>query len=155
MARLVNKLAARLVAFLSVILIGMTIASPALAQSRLPKSANPKSATPAPLATPAITPKTSVQPYLDQVVKNISEFQLSNGMKFIVLERHNAPVISFRTYVDVGGADEDPGKTGISHFLEHLAFKGTTRIGTQDFAKEKVLLDRQDKLWESLKAAQK
>ena len=155
MARLVNKLATRLVAFLSVILIGMTIASPALAQSRLPKSANPKSATPAPLATPAITPKTSVQPYLDQVVKNISEFQLSNGMKFIVLERHNAPVISFRTYVDVGGADEDPGKTGISHFLEHLAFKGTTRIGTQDFAKEKVLLDRQDKLWETLKAAQK
>ena len=155
MARLVNKLATRLVAFLSVILIGITIASPALAQSRTPNGANPKSATPAPLATPAITPKTSVQPYLDQVVKNISEFQLSNGMKFIVLERHNAPVISFRTYVDVGGADEDPGKTGISHFLEHLAFKGTTRIGTQDFAKEKVLLDRQDKLWETLKAAQK
>jgi predicted Zn-dependent peptidase len=155
MARLVNKLATRLVAFLSVILIGITIASPALAQSRTPNGANPKRATPAPLATPAITPKTSVQPYLDRVVKNISEFQLSNGMKFIVLERHNAPVISFRTYVDVGGADEDPGKTGISHFLEHLAFKGTTRIGTQDFAKEKVLLDRQDKLWETLKAAQK
>ncbi len=155
MARLVNKLATRLVAFLSVILIGITIASPALAQSRTPNGANPKSAPPAPLATPAITPKTSVQPYLDQVVKNISEFQLSNGMKFIVLERHNAPVISFRTYVDVGGADEDPGKTGISHFLEHLAFKGTTRIGTQDFAKEKGLLDRQDKLWETLKAAQK
>ncbi|MCX5963677.1 MAG: pitrilysin family protein [Cyanobacteria bacterium] len=155
MARLVNKLATRLVAFLSVILIGITIASPALAQSRTQNGANPKSATPAPLATPAITPKTSVQPYLDQVVKNISEFQLSNGMKFIVLERHNAPVISFRTYVDVGGADENPGKTGISHFLEHLAFKGTTRIGTQDFAKEKVLLDRQDKLWETLKAAQK
>ena len=88
MARLVNKLATRLVAFLSVILIGMTIAQPALAQSSSPN--------------PAITTKTSVQPYLDRVVKNISEFQLSNGMKFIVLERHNAPVISFRTYVDVG-----------------------------------------------------
>ena len=150
MARFVNKLATRLVAFLSAILIGMTIASPALAQS-----ANPKRLTPSPLTTPAITPKTSVQPYLDRVVKNISEFQLSNGMKFIVLERHNAPVISFRTYVDVGGADEDPGKTGISHFLEHLAFKGTTRIGTQDYAKEKILLDRQDKLWETLKAAKK
>ncbi len=156
MARLMNKLAAqltRLVVFLSAILIGMTIASPALAQSANPSGANPKST--APLTTPAITPKTSVQPYLDRVVKNISEFQLSNGMKFIVLERHNAPVISFRTYVDVGGADEDPGKTGISHFLEHLAFKGTTRIGTQDFAKEKILLDRQDKLWNTLKAAEK
>ncbi len=155
MARLVNKLATRLVVFFSVILIGITIASPALAQSRNSNGADPKRATPAPLTTPAITARTSVQPYLDRVVKNISEFQLSNGMKFIVLERHNAPVISFRTYVDVGGADEDPGKTGISHFLEHLAFKGTTRIGTQDFAKEKVLLDRQDKLWETLKAAQK
>ncbi len=133
----------RLVLILGILILGTT--APALAQSKSP--------------TPQVSPslassKTSVQPYLDRVVKNISEFQLANGLKFIVLERHNAPVVSFHTYVDVGGADEPKGKTGISHFLEHLAFKGTTRIGTQDYAKEKVLLDRQDQLWDKLKAAQ-
>lgn len=42
-----------------------------------------------------------------------------------------SPTVSFVTYVDVGGADEEDGKTGIAHFLEHLAFKGTTTIGTK------------------------
>ena len=102
---------------------------------------------------PVVTAPASIQPYLDRVIQNVTEFQLDNGMKFIVLERHNAPVVSFLTYADVGGADELVGKTGISHFLEHLAFKGTTRIGTTDFAKEKPLLDRQDQLFEQLKTS--
>ncbi len=58
-------------------------------------------------------------------------------MKFIVLERHEAPVVSFMTYADVGGVDEPEGKTGVAHFLEHLAFKGTQRIGTKDYEQEK------------------
>lgn len=150
MVRFVNRLATSVTAWILVLILGsLGIATPALAQSKTPAPN-----TSLPIAKTAKTTKTSVQPYLDRVVKNISEFQLSNGLKFIVLERHNAPVISFHTYVDVGGADEPTGKTGISHFLEHLAFKGTTRIGTQDYAKEKMLLDRQDQLWEKLKAAQ-
>ncbi len=103
---------------------------------------------------PSVTPPSSIAPYLDRVIRNVTEFQLDNGMKFVVLERHNAPVVSFLTYVDVGGADEDSGKTGISHFLEHLAFKGTTTIGTTDFAKEKPLLDLQDQLFTKLQQAQ-
>jgi predicted Zn-dependent peptidase len=67
-------------------------------------------------------------------------------MKFIVLERHQAPVVSFLTYADVGGTDESDGKTGVAHFLEHLAFKGTQRIGTWDYNAEKPLLDRLDDL---------
>ncbi|NJL10834.1 MAG: insulinase family protein, partial [Calothrix sp. SM1_7_51] len=39
--------------------------------------------------------QSSIQPYLEQVVKNLTEFRLDNGMKFIVLERHDAPVVSF------------------------------------------------------------
>lgn len=101
--------------------------------------------------TPAQT--SSVQPYLDQVVKNITEFKLANGMKFIVLERRKAPVVSFLTYADVGGADEPDGQTGVAHFLEHLAFKGTTQIGTVDYTAEKPLLNRLDQLSEQLKAA--
>ncbi|WP_373693598.1 M16 family metallopeptidase [Limnofasciculus baicalensis] len=98
---------------------------------------------------------TSIQPYLDRVIQQITEFRLDNGLKFIVLERHEAPVVSFVTYTDVGGADEPDGKTGVAHFLEHLAFKGTTIIGTKDYKAEKPLLDRLDQLSTQIKAAKK
>jgi predicted Zn-dependent peptidase len=96
---------------------------------------------------------TAIQPYLDRVQQQVTEFQLDNGMKFLVLERHQAPVVSFLTYADVGGADEPDGKTGVAHFLEHLAFKGTTRIGATDYKAEKPLLDRLDQLSEQIQAA--
>jgi predicted Zn-dependent peptidase len=99
-------------------------------------------------------PAASIQPYLDRVMQQVTEFRLDNGMKFVVLERHQAPVISFLTYADVGGADEPDGKTGVAHFLEHLAFKGTTRIGTTDYAAEAPLLDRLDQLATQVQAAQ-
>lgn len=100
-------------------------------------------------------PTTSIQPYLDRVEQKVSEFRLDNGLKFIVLERHQAPVVSFLTYADVGGANEIPGKTGVAHFLEHLAFKGTTRIGTTNYGSEKELLDRLDRVNDQIKAAKK
>lgn len=95
----------------------------------------------------------SIQPYLDRVIQRVTEFRLENGLKFIVLERHQAPVVSFYTYADVGGANEPNGQTGVAHFLEHLAFKGTTRVGTQDYKAEKPLLDRLDQLAEQIQAA--
>lgn len=98
-------------------------------------------------------PTGSIQPYLDKVIERVSEFRLDNGIKFIVLERHKAPVVSFVTYADVGGVDEPVGKTGVAHFLEHLAFKGTTRIGTKDYQAEKPLLDKLDQLSEQILAA--
>ncbi|MBP0017175.1 MAG: insulinase family protein [Cyanobacteria bacterium SBLK] len=98
-------------------------------------------------------PHTDIQPYLDRAIEKVTEFTLDNGLRFIVFERHEAPVISFATYADVGGADEPDGKTGVAHFLEHLAFKGTSRIGTQDYAAEKPLLDRLDELVAQKKAA--
>ncbi len=99
------------------------------------------------------TPTGSMQPYLDRVIQGVNEFRLDNGMKFIVLERHQAPVVSFLTYADIGGADEPDGKTGVAHFLEHLAFKGTQRIGTRDYEAEKPLLDRLDQLAEQIQVA--
>lgn len=106
-------------------------------------------------APPAPTSKTptSIQPYLDRVIKQLTEFRLDNGLKFIVLERHQAPVVSFLTYADVGGVDEPDGKTGVAHFLEHLAFKGTKRIGTKDYNAEKPLLDRLEQLDTQIRAA--
>jgi len=94
----------------------------------------------------------SIAPYFDRVADRLTEFRLDNGMKFLVLERHQAPVVSFLTYADVGGANEPTGKTGVAHFLEHLAFKGTQRIGTKNYTAEKPLLNRLDTLAEQIKA---
>jgi len=100
-----------------------------------------------------VTADNSIAPYLDSVSDRLTEFRLDNGMKFIVLERHQAPVVSFLTYADVGGANEPDGKTGVAHFLEHLAFKGTKQIGTINYAAEKPLLDRLDTLAAQIQVA--
>jgi predicted Zn-dependent peptidase len=105
--------------------------------------------------SPAIAQTTgNIQPYIDRVAGQITEFTLNNGMKFIVMERHQSPTVSFMTYVDIGSAYEQPGKTGAAHFLEHLAFKGTTRIGTRNYQAEKPLLERMDRLFEQIKTAE-
>lgn len=98
-------------------------------------------------------PANSVQSYLDRVAERVSEFRLDNGLKFVVLERHQAPVVSFLTYANVGGANEPEGKTGVAHFLEHLAFKGTRRIGTRDYEAEQRSLERLDQLFDQIQAA--
>ncbi|NUO79617.1 insulinase family protein [candidate division KSB1 bacterium] len=85
----------------------------------------------------------------------VKEQTLPNGMKFIVLERHDAPVVSFHTYADVGSAQEVQGITGISHFLEHLAFKGTKTVGAKDYAAEARRLEALDQIYDQLILAQK
>jgi predicted Zn-dependent peptidase len=99
-------------------------------------------------------PASSIQPYLDRVVNRVTKFTLDNGLKFIVLERHQAPVVSFLTYANVGGANEPDGKTGVAHYLEHLAFKGTQQIGTSNYTTEKPLLERLDQLFDQIQRAQ-
>ena len=96
----------------------------------------------------------ALQPYIDGFLERVTEFRLDNGMKFIVIENHEAPVVSFVTYADVGGVDEPDGQTGVAHFLEHLAFKGTKSIGTTNYRQEKVYLDKLDRLFTKIKAAQ-
>lgn len=73
---------------------------------------------------------------LEDFEKRVEKFELSNGLKFLVLERHQAPVVSFHTYADVGSADEVKGITGMAHLFEHMAFKGSKTVGTQDYAAE-------------------
>jgi predicted Zn-dependent peptidase len=106
------------------------------------------------LSFPLTAQAEAIAPYLEKVINNITEFTLDNGLKFIILENHEAPVVSFVTYADVGGVDEPPGKTGVAHFLEHLAFKGTSTIGTKDIAAEKEVLERLDAVHAQLKASQ-
>ncbi len=80
----------------------------------------------------------------------VKEFTLSNGMRFFVLERHQVPTFAGMIMVKVGSVDEGKGETGIAHFFEHMAFKGTPVIGTKDWNKEKVLLEKMDKIGEEL-----
>jgi predicted Zn-dependent peptidase len=78
----------------------------------------------------------------------VTEFELDNGMKFIVIERHEAPVAFCAVGFKVGAIYERPGITGISHLLEHMLFKGTETIVTKDYEAERAFLDREDELAE-------
>jgi predicted Zn-dependent peptidase len=78
---------------------------------------------------------------LQEFQKKASEFTLPNGLHFIVLERHESPVVSFHTWVNVGSIHDPAGETGLAHMFEHLAFKGTEAIGTRDWPQEKKALD--------------
>jgi len=82
----------------------------------------------------------------------IQEFTLDNGMQFLVLEDHSVPVFSFRTVVRVGSAHETRGVTGISHLLEHMAFKGTDKVGTKNIKAERKAMVREDETFAALKA---
>jgi len=88
-----------------------------------------------------------------ELESQVHQFTLANGLTFLVVERHEAPVFSARTYVDVGGVDEVAGITGLAHMFEHMAFKGTQTIGTTDYKRESVLLDKVDAAWAALAAA--
>jgi len=66
--------------------------------------------------------------------------KLPNGLTVIICERPEAPVFSFFTHVDAGSVQDPLGKTGLAHMFEHMAFKGTETIGTNDYGAEKVAL---------------
>ncbi len=106
------------------------------------------------LAQSPVQSSVSIQPYLDRVAESITEFTLDNGMKFIVLEQHEAPVATVMLYANVGSANEVEGQTGTAHYLEHLAFKGTTRIGTTNYSAEKAAIDQLDAVFDQLLAAE-
>ena len=65
---------------------------------------------------------------------------LPNGLTLILCNRPEAPVFSYSTYIDAGDVDDPSGDSGLAHMFEHLAFKGTSQIGTTDYAAEKVAL---------------
>lgn len=93
----------------------------------------------------------SAQTYQD-LEGQVQEFTLDNGITFLVLEDHSVPVFSFRTVVKVGSAHETRGITGISHLLEHMAFKGTSEIGTTDIEAELEAMQAECDAFAALKA---
>ena len=88
---------------------------------------------------------------LQEVEKNVSAFTLSNGLKVLVYENHMAPVFSAVTYANVGSVDEVVGITGLAHIFEHMAFKGTSTVGTKDYDKEKAAMEKEEAAFVALK----
>ena len=79
-------------------------------------------------------------------------YTLDNGLKVYLSDYKNAPRI--QTYIAVrAGSKNDPATaTGLAHYLEHMVFKGTSKLGTKDWAKEKPLLDKIESLYNDYRA---
>src|ERR1700691_1324173 len=87
---------------------------------------------------------------LPEFEKKVTEFTLANGLHFIVAERHEAPVVSFHTYVNAGSVDDPSGATGIAHMFEHMAFKGTQNIGSKNWPEEEKAIDEVEAVYDRL-----
>jgi len=85
----------------------------------------------------------------------VKEHFLSNGLKVLLVERHDAPSISGGWVARVGSANERPGITGIAHLFEHMMFKGTPTIGTKDFKKDQEIMAAQERVREAMRGEER
>lgn len=67
--------------------------------------------------------------------ETVFETILPNGLKVLLLENHKAPLVTFHVWYRVGSRNEAWGKTGLSHMLEHMMFKGTAKVGPEEFSR--------------------
>ncbi|HVN03115.1 MAG TPA: pitrilysin family protein [Bryobacteraceae bacterium] len=104
------------------------------------------------LAVLLLVPLALAAQSLREFEKKVTEFTLANGLHFIVVERHEAPVVSFHTYVNAGSVDDPSGATGIAHMFEHMAFKGTESIGSKNWPEEKKAIDAVEEVYDRLDA---
>ncbi len=76
----------------------------------------------------------------------VKEVFLDNGMKLLMVERHESPTVSAGWVTHVGSVNEEVGATGIAHLFEHMMFKGSPTIGTSDFEQEAEIMAQLDEL---------
>jgi zinc protease len=69
------------------------------------------------------------------MVDQVQETFLSNGLKVLMLENHKAPEVTFQVWYRVGSRNEEWGRTGLSHMLEHMMFKGTKTVSGEAFTR--------------------
>jgi zinc protease len=70
-----------------------------------------------------------------KIADQVFETTLSNGMKVILIENHKAPVVTFQVWYRVGSRNESWGKTGLSHMMEHMMYKGTQTVGPEEYSR--------------------
>lgn len=105
-----------------------------------------------PLALSGLVVAPRVAPAAETPQIAVTELSLGNGMKFLLFERHESPTVAAGWVAHVGSANERPGITGLSHFFEHMMFKGTRTIGTKDIAADLRLIDEQERVQEQVRA---
>ncbi len=79
--------------------------------------------------------------------KKVTVKKLNNGLTVVICSRPEAPVFSFYTLVDAGSVQDPMGLTGLAHMFEHMAFKGTDKIGTTNYPAEKIALAKVEKIY--------
>ena len=67
--------------------------------------------------------------------EEVKDVVLDNGLKVLLLEDHKSPAVTFQVWYRVGSRNEKDGKSGLSHFLEHMMFKGTPKTGPEEYAR--------------------
>jgi len=77
-----------------------------------------------------------------------SIYQLENGLTVYLTVNREEPRFYAETTIRAGSVNDPDDLTGMAHYMEHMLFKGTSRIGTVDYEKEKVHLDRIEALYE-------
>ncbi len=76
------------------------------------------------------------------LAEKVVEHRLTNGLRLLVVERHDTPTVAAYLTIGVGSVHETSETRGVAHLLEHMLFKGTETLGTTDYAAEKPLLER-------------
>jgi len=94
------------------------------------------------LAIAMILASSALAQDLNAFEKRVTVKKLPNGLTLLVCERPEAPVFSFFTLVDAGSAQDPMRQTGLAHMFEHMAFKGTDKIGTTNYAAERPALEK-------------
>src|SRR5687768_2843629 len=81
----------------------------------------------------------------------VQEHTLANGLRVLLVERHDDPTIAGGWVAHVGSANERPGITGIAHLFEHMMFKGTHTIGTKNYEKDLAIIQEQERVRELIR----
>ena len=103
--------------------------------------------------TASLPPRSHAQdPFEKNLEARTAVKVLPNGLTLVLCERRQAPVFSFYTEVNAGSANDPGGQSGLAHMFEHIAFKGTTEIGTTNYAGERIALDKVEKAFAAYSA---
>lgn len=89
---------------------------------------------------------------LQEFEKKVTEFTLPNGLRFVVVERHEAPVVAFNATVNAGSVDDPAGASSMAHMFEHMIGKGTTSLGTTNWPEEQKALAEIEQRYDALDA---
>src|SRR4030042_2670113 len=93
----------------------------------------------------AVPNRASIRDAGEYLKKNVVARKLKNGITVILLNRGYAPVLAFEISFRVGSVDEGYRTIGAAHLLEHMLFKGTDTIGTNNYKKERAIMGRIDR----------